>query len=146
MSNEHHTVYGEASLPDGTTVTLLAGHVAAFSDMSCSPARHLGIARWLDGKFCGASACLSKEALTSLAAALTRAIALPWMVFKAETTKDGLVRLTGLNLWTGGEFYWVHERDSFDPKMYQTHLYNWTRATFDPEAYALLLSWGVTLP
>ena len=69
------------------------------------------------------------------------------MVYKVETTKDGLVRLTGLNLWTGGECYWVHERDSFNPEKYQTHLYNWTRATFvDPGAYALLLSWGVTLP
>ncbi len=154
MSNERSTmVLAEASLPSGLTATLMAGHVVVFSMQETGKASsHFGIAQWKDGRFVhlqfastycdggwhdgGPSrADFTAEIQSDLAAALSKAITKPWRVFNARLTKDRThVRLTGLNLWTGGEFFWAVCEDSFDPKMYQSHLYDFTHCTFEPGA------------
>lgn len=164
MSNEYRTVYGEASLPSGLTVTLLAGHVVVLSVMSDGKAsEHFGIARWMDGKFKylqfangyggggwhdggPARADFTVEIQSALSAALCKSISQPWLVFSARLTTDGtLVRVEGLNLWTGGEFYWTLDGTSFEPEKYQSHLYDWTRCAFGPGSFDRLTDFGAVI-
>lgn len=168
MSRERDTmVLAEASLPSGLTATLMTGHVVVLSMVKADRApSHFGIALWRDGLFAHlrfastygpfnvggwhddgpARADFTDEIQEALSTALRDAIAEPLRVLRASLTHDGeCVRLTGLNLWTGREFFLVCAASSFHPSSFESVHCDFSRVTFEEGARERLLKYGAIL-